>query len=232
MKISVILPTYNEIDNIVSLVNSVLENISTQYEKEIIVVDDNSPDGTYQIIKEAFNGDSRVRCVLRTKDRSLSKSIRNGIELATGDKIIIMNTDFTHDPVEIPKLLHVSIFYDIVIGSRFCPGGRMQNKIHYIASFIYNLLIRLILRTQIQDNLGGYFCISNDNMNKLDFNKIFYGYGDYFIRLLYFAQRKKMTVVEIPAIYNARSKGQSKSNYVKMLFTYTISAFKLKFSRN
>jgi dolichol-phosphate mannosyltransferase len=228
MKVSVVLPTYNEVGNIVELVREILAHIPEGWTPEILVVDDNSPDGTYAAAVDAFKDNPAVVPILRTTDRGFAKSIRAGMERATGDQIVVMDTDFTHDPVEIPKLLHVSRVYDIVSGSRFCPGGRMQDTGHYLASLAFNWFGRIILRTQIQDNLGGYFTIARKNLEGLPFDLIFYGYGEYFFRLLHYAQRKGLTVVEIPAQYRARTKGKSKSNFVKMLFTYTKAMIKMR----
>ena len=107
MKVSVILPTYNEADNIVPLITAILANIPARYEAEIVVVDDNSPDGTARGVADHFGGDRRVITINRTSEPGLAKSIRAGLERATGDALIVMDTDFTHDPVEIPRLLHV-----------------------------------------------------------------------------------------------------------------------------
>jgi dolichol-phosphate mannosyltransferase len=139
-----------------------------------------------------------------------------------------MDTDLTHDPAEIPRLLHVVHVYDIASGSRFCAGGNMQDTPHYLASLLYNWYIRVIIRTQIQDNLGGYFAIRRSRILELPFDRIFFGYGEYFIRLLYYAQRRGFTVVEIPAHYRARTAGRSKSNFFKMLFSYSKAAIALR----
>jgi dolichol-phosphate mannosyltransferase len=229
MLVSVILPTYNESGNIVGLVNEICKHIPAPWDYEILVVDDNSPDGTYPLVRDTFAGNPKVKPILRTVDRGFAKSIRAGIEAAKGDKVIVMDTDFTHDPVEIPVLLHISECFDIVSGSRFCSGGQMQSVKHYLASFLYNLVIRLILRTQIQDNLGGFFVVERQKLMKLPFDAIFYGYGEYFFRLLFYAQREKMTVIEIPANYRSRDSGESKSSFFKMLFTYTGALLKLRF---
>src|SRR5215467_12840613 len=161
-----------------------------------------------------------VVVLMRTTDRGLAKSIRAGIERSTGERIVIMDADFTHDPVEIPRLLHVGEIYDLVSGSRFCPGGRMQDTAHYIASLIYNWTLRIILRTQVQDNLGGYFTITREALQRLPFDCIFFGYGDYFFRLIYFSQRRGLHIVEIPAEFKLRSTGHSKSSFLRMIWTY------------
>jgi dolichol-phosphate mannosyltransferase len=231
MKVSVVLPTYNEAENIVALVKDVHTHIPSEWEREIIVVDDNSPDGTLETAREAFKENTDVVLILRTEDRGLAKSLRAGLERATGDRVIAMGADFTHDPSDIPKMLQVSGAYDIVVGSRFCAGGNMHSTTHYIASLYYNRMIRVFLRTQVQDNLGGYFVMSRAKLNELPFDRIFYGYGDFFFRLLYHAQKRGFTIVEVPAFYNARRAGRSKSNFGKLLLSYTIAVLRLVLER-
>ncbi len=228
MKVSVILPTYNEAENIVELVQAIIQNVPPGWEHEVIVVDDNSPDKTWQRVHDCFKDDPSVVPILRTVDRGFAKSIRAGIERAQGEQILVMDSDFTHDPVEIPKMLHVGQVYDIVSGSRFAPGGNMQDVQHYLASMLYNWFMRILLRTQVQDNLGGFFTISRRNLERLPFDLIFFGYGDYFFRLLHYAQKEGMTIVEIPALYRTRRKGQSKSNFLGMLRSYTSAVLALR----
>jgi dolichol-phosphate mannosyltransferase len=124
-------------------------------------------------------------------------------------------------------MLHVVQIADLVNGSRFCPGGRMADTAHYMASFIYNLLVRLIIRTQIQDNLGGFWVARTRLIRRLPFDEIFFGYGDYYFRLLHFAQRGTMKIIELPAQYCERTAGVSKSNFGKLLFQYSAMVLKL-----
>lgn len=228
MKVSVILPTYNESGNIVELIGAIRHNVPQRWQKEIIVVDDNSPDGTYRLVCEQFPNDPEIKPILRTSDRGLAKSIRAGVEVATGDQVIVMDTDFTHDPTEIQRLLHVGELYDIVSGSRFCAGGSMQDVSHYLASLMYNWFMRIVLRTQVQDNLGGYFTMRMHKLRSLPLDLIFHGYGDYFFRMLHYAEKQGMSVVEIPARYQGRTQGRSKSNFFKMFFNYTGAVIRLK----
>ena len=139
-----------------------------------------------------------------------------------------MDTDLSHDPKLIPQIINLNKDYDIVSCSRYCEGGSMGNKLHYYCSFSYNLLLKFILKTQIKDNTGGYFCIKRNTLDLLPFEKIFYGYGEYFFRLLYFANKKKKSIIEIPTIYNRRIYGRSKSNFSLLLFKYFFSAIKLR----
>lgn len=231
MKVSVILPTYNEAGNIVDLVMEINKYVPDGWERQIIVVDDNSPDGTYPKVLNEFADEPVVVPILRETDRGLAKSIRAGIEVADGDIVIAMGADFTHDPQEIPKMLSVVEAYDIVVGSRFCAGGNMHSTTHYLASLYFNRMIRVLLRTQVQDNLGGYFAMRSDQLHRLPFDKIFFGYGDFFFRLLHYAQKERMTIVEVPTTYKARRAGTSKSNFARLLFSYTIAVLKLSQQR-
>ena len=229
MDLSIVLPTYNEKNNIIGLINQILEILKNTENKEIIVVDDNSPDGTHTACEAAFEKNNSVKILLRENNRGLANSIIEGIKISQGKYIIVMDTDLTHDPKLIPKLIYLIKEYDMISCSRYCAGGLMENKIHFYSSFFYNLLLRIILKTQIQDNLGGYFCIRKEVLNVLPIEKIFFGYGEYFFRLLFFVQKKKFSIIEIPAVYNIRQKGKSKSNFLLLTFKYFFEAIKLRF---
>ena len=147
LKISIILPTYNESGNIIKLISSVLANIPKGYEVEVINVDDDSPDQTHHLVKDAYVDDPRVVPLLRTEDKGLAKSIHHGINNSSGEFIVVMDTDFSHNPDEIPVMIHIAKVFDVVSGSRFCEGGDMDSRRHYIASLLFNWWVRLILRT-------------------------------------------------------------------------------------
>ena len=231
MEISIILPTYNEKDNIVSLVKTI-KKLDLEQSFEILIIDDNSPDGTYQFSKDNLLNEQNVKIVLRKKNRGLAFSIKDGIERSIGNLVIVMDTDFTHDPILIKKMISLSSQYEIISGSRYIPGGSMENQLHGKLSYYYNIMLKFILKTNINDNLGGYFLIRKELLNKLEFDKIFYGYGEYFFRLLYFSKIKKAKIIEIPAVYKQRLHGKSKSNFLAMLFKYFYAAVKLRFIKN
>ena len=226
--VSIIVPTYNEAGNILTLIRRIKEALPAGLDYEIVVVDDNSPDGTFAAVQQAHKNDPTVISVLRTKDRGLGRSVKEGIERSRGTRVVVMDADFTHDPAEIPRLLHVGEVYDIVSGSRFCAGGNMQDRRHYLTSLLYNLFLRVLLRTQVQDNLGGFFTIRRSRLEQLPLETIFTGYGDYFFRLIYFAQRRKLTLVELPAYYGSRTWGSSKSSALAMMWGYTKAAVELR----
>lgn len=227
MKISVILPAYNEKNNIISLVKDIEKFLKDMSNYEIIIIDDNSPDKTYD---ECLNNLNLKFCKVfkRVKDRGLAKSIAFGIKKSSGEKIVIMDTDHTHDPKYLNKLLKFSEKYDLVIGSRFEKGGKMLATFHHYLSFLFNIFLRILLSTGVKDNLGGYFCIKRSALENLNFDKIFYGYGEYFFRLIFFLNKKKIKIKEIGVVYNLRFKDSSKSNFLKLFFQYLFEAFKLR----
>ena len=231
METSIILPTYNERDNIVKLVENI-KKLNLEQSFEILIVDDNSPDKTYQVCVDKFKNEKNIIVILRSNKRGLAFSIREGIESSSGNYVVVMDTDFTHDPILIKKMISLKSQYEIITGSRYIKGGSMENQLHGKLSHYYNIMLKLILKTDLNDNLGGYFLIKRELLNKLSFDKIFYGYGEYFFRLLFFSRQKRARILEIPAIYKQRIYGKSKSNFVVMLFKYFFAAVKLRFIKN
>jgi len=231
MKVSVILPTYNEAGNIVPLIETLRNLIQPPWEYELIVVDDNSPDGTLDRVKTRYGNDPRVKTILRTADRGLAASLHAGIDCATGDYILMMDSDFTHPPEDVPLMLHVAEKVDLVNGSRFCAGGRMPSKSRYLASFLFNCGLRLLLGSQIQDQLNGFCVVRTELIKRLPLNDIFFGYGDCHTRLLFYLQRIGAKIVEVPVRYGQRRSGRSKSNLPKMFIQYSARAFALALKR-
>lgn len=226
IKISVILPTYNEEGNIIPLIDKVKKYLKSKI-YEIIVIDDNSPDNTAKLVAEKFSKDKRVRLFIRKDNRGLATAIRYGIEKSKGNLVIGMDTDFNHNPELLPILVYQCRKFDLVVGSRYIKGGGMENRIRYYLSYLYNMLIRIILSLTTHDNLSGFFCLRKGVLGKLPFGKIFIGYGDYFIRLLYFAKKNKVSIGEIPVYYKNRVWGQSKSRFFSMFMDYSKTVIEL-----
>jgi len=227
--VSVILPTYNERGNIVPLIETIQRELgAADVSYEIIVVDDDSPDGTALAVRERFGDDLHVRLCVRTEEHGLASAIAHGIRRAEGDVIAVMDTDFNHDPALLPRMVRFLDYYDIIIGSRFTMGGGMEERWRYLASFFYNFFVRVILRTQIQDNLCGFFTIRRQKLLALDIDRIFQGYGEYFMHLLFLAWKMGYDMLEIPVFYRARLYGQSKSRFFRMLWGYSLAALKIR----
>lgn len=222
--VSIVLPTFNEAGNLKLLIPDLVQQLESHYDFEILVVDDMSLDGTQSIVSQMTLLNPRIRLIERLDERGLASALHRGVLEAKGRSIILMDADTTHHASNVPILLHVHSAFDIVSASRFTSGGAMQGRVRYLGSYLFNLWIRAVLRTQIQDNLAGFFVIRRDLLMSLPLHYIFRGYGDYFLRLLYLARRRGFTIVEIPTVYTVRPYGLSKSRLMKMAFTYTGAA--------
>ncbi|EKE01965.1 MAG: Dolichyl-phosphate beta-D-mannosyltransferase [uncultured bacterium] len=218
--VSVVLPCFNESGNIIPLIDTIHRELEiNKWQHEIIIVDDNSPDKTYDIVLQKQY--RYVKAFLRTKEPSFAKSIRYGIEQATGDYIVVMDSDFNHQPKYLPVLLENLKYYDCVVASRFVYGGKMSSKARHLASWFFNIFVRILTRHYITDSLFGYFAIKRNVLEKLKFDDIFWGYGEYCIRLMYYLQKNKTTILQIPAVLGERIYGKGNSRFVKIFVQYT-----------
>ncbi len=247
LDVSIVLPTYNERDNIGDLIDAIHWELATlSWRYEILVIDDNSPDKTADIVRQRFApgeedkvdaglasySNGHVRLYVRTKNKGLANSVREGLERATGQTLVVMDTDFNHDPAMIPQMVDMLRHYDLVIGSRFVMRGGMEDVVRYQLSLIYNMFIRFLLHTQIQDNLSGFFAVRRERLFQLQpkFDAIFHGYGDYFIRLLLVAWRNDWKILEVPVFYILRRHGKSKTGFWRIFRDYTLAVLKLRTS--
>lgn len=235
MKASIILATYNEKGNIIKLIRDILDNCKReQINCEIIIVDDNSPDGTAAAVKKSFRTDKRVKLILRKNERGLGTAVGRGVREASGDVLVFMDADFSHDPEDIPKLVKLTKDHDIVNGSRHIKGGGMESTpFRKFASLAGKssgkLYMGLILGLNITDYTNGFFAARKSVIDKLNSDKIFYGYGDYYFRLFYHAKNNGSTIKEIPVFYKFREEGESKTNFLKHGFQYMKEGLKLRF---
>lgn len=229
-QVSIILPTYNEKDNLPRLINEIDKSLKDKdYVYELVIVDDNSPDGTWKLAQEFQNRREDIRLIIRKNKRGLASAIRKGIEEAVYNNIIIMDTDLSHDSDTLPNMLEKSKTYDAVIASRFVKGGKMIAPMYRVkGSYLMNLAIRILLSSKIKDNTGGFLFLNKKKLSLLDFDSIFYGYGDYCIRLLYHARRKGFKICEIDYTHRYRIKGKSKTSFFSMAFKYFWEVLKLR----
>jgi len=226
--ISVILPCYNEKENISALVleiNKILESDS----HEIIIVDDNSPDGTYAYAR-ALNLPF-LKVLLNKGNASLGSSILVGIKQASGEHLIIMDSDFNHRPEDIPIFLANLKYFDCVSASRFVYGGRMGSKLRYLCSWIFNIFSRIITRTMVTDSLFGFIAVRKEILSQLPLESIFYGYGDYCIRLMYYLQKNSYSILQIPGILGSRRAGKGNTKLIRTFVKYLKAVLILAVSR-
>jgi len=211
--VSVILPTYNEAENIIPLIKAIQKEI--RIPKEIIVVDDNSPDGTSKLVQKyqaKFN--NNVHLITRYKNRGLTNSIRDGIKSSKGDVVVWMDCDFSHPPILINKLLEkINEGHDIAVASRFIKnGGFKQEKGENILAIglskAMNYTIQFLLGRHFGDYTSGFVATKKNVFRKI---KLRGDYGEYFIDFIYKAFAYKYKVIEIPFINLPRTKGKSKT---------------------
>lgn len=255
-KVSIILPTYNEAMNILLMISEISDTMEgVNY--EIIVVDDNSPDGTSQVVERAFVDYPQVKLLKRMSNRGLVPSISAGIDQAAGDICVWMDADLTMSPSLISDFVEqIEKGADLVLGSRYINGGGIKGSnlngdktsflqilrnvhisedsiISLIISKIGNTFLRFILDPSIHDYSSGFFGGRKDILLKLGLEG---GSIDYCISLPYRAIKQGLHVVEIPMILATRKYGESKtSNTLSSILTIFIEcykkAFKLRFKR-
>jgi len=228
MFVSVIVPCFNEAGNIMPLINSIHEELSF-VRHQIVVVDDNSPDGTFDIVKNADL--EYVKPILRMTDPSLAKSIRTGLENADGDVFVVMDSDFNHQPKYLSFMVKNLEYYDCVTASRFMYGGAMGSRARHILSWLFNVFVRVVTRKFVTDSLYGYFSIKRETMEKIDYNHVFWGYGDYCIRLMYYLQENKENILQFPAVNGKRLSGEANGGFVKVFWQYTRETLRLVFGK-
>jgi len=217
--VSVILPTYNEAGNIVALVEAIDCAITLPH--EIIVVDDNSPDGTSRLVQEQMVSGRipGIRLETRMTNRGLTNSIWRGIELCRGDTVVWLDCDFSMPPEKIPELLNkVAEGYDIAVGSRFVPGGSYKRGVNHetveeslVAIFlsrVINVVLRLLLSPRFRDYTSGFIAIRRSVFTKI---RLTGDYGEYFMDLMQRAMLMDFSFVEVPYINALRRSGESKT---------------------
>ncbi|MDP8235630.1 MAG: glycosyltransferase [Candidatus Erginobacter occultus] len=212
--VSIVLPTYNEKDTIKLLLEEIAGRISP--DSEIIVVDDDSPDGTGEIAARMGEIDPRIR-VLRRQERGLTSALRAGVAAARQETVIWLDADFAHPPEIIPDLIAADENYDIVVASRYVPGGRdgRKNPVRRYSSLVLNRVGSLWVRSKIRDLSSGFVRARRTVLAELPFSGT---YGDYCITFLVRAERRGYRIGEIPYTNSERERGYSKTGSNPLIF--------------
>lgn len=212
MKCLVIIPTYNEIDNISNIINKVLKQSNIL---DILIVDDNSPDGTHTVVEELMKDDSRIKLLKRAGKLGLGSAYVAGFNFAIKEKydcIIQMDADFSHDPEVIPQLLDEINNCDCIIGSRYISGINVVNwpLQRLLLSYFAAKYVRVITGMPVKDPTGGFKCIRRSVLEKINLDKIMSDGYSFQIEINYRIWLKKFKIKEIPIIFTDRRSGQSK----------------------
>ena len=208
----VVIPTYNEADNVQELLPSVLK-FGSHF--NVLIVDDNSPDGTAKLVKEMQKTEPRIHLLERPGKLGLGTAYVAGFKfaLANGfDYVFEMDADFSHDPEMLPKLLAKAEEYDLVIGSRYIEGVNVVNwpMKRLLLSYFANLYTRVITGMPVRDATGGFKCFRRKVLESIDLDAIHSNGYAFQIEMNFKTWRKGFRVVEIPIVFVDRRIGSSK----------------------
>jgi dolichol-phosphate mannosyltransferase len=211
-----ILPTYDEAENIEQVVRAALPQLAiTGLEHTILVVDDSSPDGTGAIADRLAAKLPEVRVLHRPAKQGLGRAYLAGFEIALeagADLILEMDSDFSHDPADLPRLIGAAGDADLVLGSRYVPGGGVENwgALRRALSRGGSWYARRLLGVPVRDLTGGFKCFNRRVLEGIDLNGVHAdGYG-FQIELTYRAIQAGFTVAEVPIRFRERREGHSK----------------------
>lgn len=236
--ISIILPTYNERENIGPLIQQIYQTMGE--EAEVIVVDDDSPDGTWAVVEGMTAAHSNLRLIRRKKERGLVSALNEGIARSTADVVAWLDCDLSMPPAKIKELYEgILRGYDMAIGSRFINGGGVEivtgsqdTPLAFFMSSLLNSFIQRVLGPQVKDYTSGFVAVRRRVLENI---RLTGDYGEYFIELACRAHRKGYRLLEIPYISPARRKGTSKtgthmSHYLRRGSKYVWRTLKLRLS--
>jgi dolichol-phosphate mannosyltransferase len=238
--ISIVIPNYNESDNIIRLITEIEKNIPKSDSTEIVIVDDNSPDGTGKLvenyIKEQKLNDTkenlpnsknhRVKLVHRSEKNGLIPAILDGVKQSSGVNILIMDADFSHPPEIIPRMMNeLKLNPDtIIVGSRFVEGGRVIGwpKKRKLLSRGASALARFGLNVKsVKDPMSGLFALPRTLIQNISIDT-----KGYKILLEILVKNKQVPIIEIPYTFTDRQSGKSKMSY-NVIFNYAEAIWQL-----
>jgi len=214
MKPIVVIPTYNEIENIHGIIHAVL---NADERINVLIVDDNSPDGTAEAVKVMQQTNNRILLMERPGKMGLGTAYCQGFAYVISlgyDIIMEMDADFSHDPADIPRFLKEIETHDLIIGSRYSNGVNVVNwpLSRLILSYSANIYTRIITGMPIMDATGGFKCFRSASLSKIDFSQIRSNGYAFQIEMNYRLWTSGAKIKEIPIIFNDRRSGVSKMN--------------------
>lgn len=214
MSISVVLPTYNEAENILPMIQALRLALGGRL-TEIIVVDDDSPDRTWEMAESAAEPVCRV--LRRIGRRGLASALSEGIAASRGDIVVWMDCDLGMSAAEVPRLVDALDHCDVAIGSRYAAGGSdLRAPLRARMSRMLNRFASLVLDGRIRDYTSGFAAAKRNVFETAPLPAI--GYGDYFIEWAYRCLRRGFCVREVGYIFKERARGLSKTAPDTMTF--------------
>ncbi len=230
-RVTVLIPTYNEKENIEELIQEILK-LSLDFDLTVLVADDNSPDGTGEIVQKLSQKDRRVHVLVRKKRRGRGAGGIDGFKAAlklNPDYVVEMDGDFSHQPRFIPLLLDKGEKYDLVIGSRFVKGGKDLNRnfIRKLITLFVRKFIKRQFRIPIKDVSSGFRCFKREVLEKIDLDDLISVGPSVVLEILYKVYLMDFVIGEVPIVFVDRKKGKTKLNFLTLMETL-IMALKFK----
>ncbi len=208
-KVSVVVPTYNESGNIGKLIEKLIDNVSNNL-YEVIVVDDNSNDGTQEKVKALQEKIKNLRLVVRKNEKGLPSAIWRGIQESKGNVVVWLDSDLSHPPEYIPKMLSYIGEYDIVCASRYVDQGKDDRSfIRILASLTINIMARILLGLKVKDLTSGFYAVKKEVFSKVTLMQT--GFAEYCIRFTYDSVKKGYQIKEMGYVSPDRKEGVSKT---------------------
>ncbi|MCY7361807.1 MAG: polyprenol monophosphomannose synthase [Ignavibacteria bacterium] len=230
-RILVIIPTFNEADNILKIIPEVLKNITSENDYNVLVVDDNSPDGTAELVDNMK--DSKVNILKREKKSGLGTAYLAGFKYAIENKydfVFEMDADFSHDPkylnIFIEKLIEG---YDLVIGSRYINGISVLNwpLRRLIMSYMASVYTRMVTGLKVMDTTAGFMCYRISALKQINFDEVRSNGYSFQIEMKFKFYKKGFKIFEVPILFIDRREGESKMSR-KVVYEAYFMVWKLK----
>jgi len=220
MKVCIVIPTFNERENIqqlIPLIQKVLRESSIISSSHILIVDDNSPDGTGRMAEELAQTFPNIHVIHRPQKLGIGSALKDGFEYAlsklNADIIIQMDADLSHHPAYIPRFIaKIREGYDVVIGSRRVSGGRIVgwSLYRHVISYIANKIAQQVLRLNVQDCTSGYRAFTQTALHTIQYSTLTERGYALQIEVLYRCQQARLRIGEIPITFHNRKHGETK----------------------
>ena len=224
MKLAIVIPTYNEAETIPSLINELFEKIKQFVEKlDILIIDDSSPDGTADIVRELGTKYEKITVIQRPKKMGLGAAYKEGfryvLEKLDSELVLQMDADHSHQPSEIPNMLEKIKNFDFLVASRHVEGsdvigwGIGRKATHSIAGAI----ARICAKIEIKDSTSGFRMFKKKTLERIDFKNIRSDGFAFQIEVLYQLKQLGMKGLEVPTVFVNRTEGSSKMGSSEMI---------------
>ena len=223
----IIIPTFNESENITNIINEL-----KIFDLDILIVDDNSPDKTSEIVKELMIKNKKIKILERPRKLGLGSAYRDGFRYCIEndyENLIQMDADFSHRIEDLKNMLTFINSYEVIIGSRYVDGGGSigWSRIRKILSKVANIYAKIITKSNIYDMTSGFRIYSRNALEKIEYDKTKSDGYSFQIEMSVRANNQKLKIKEVPIVFNERREGESKMD-LKIIIEALFIVFKLR----